>query len=414
MKQSAKNTLRWLFPVAFVCSCVLFWWSPTLLMSWFHIDNDMKPWTLEISAVALCVFLIGYLFSFRLITRPLISPRIAALSNDFAFKATVAFAVPALIVGGRFAWYRAGLAYGAGHDISGFTQAILYLHMFFAYMFIGSVPTCKGVDKRKILWATALVLTPRILITLHWARFFAGQTIVAILFIALARGWLKMSLKRWMQLLLIAMLIFLGPILTRDSSATKAELVGGSTELAKFFSQGSTLNFFQVYHDSLKSTCPPLLVSFTERIIPYKLLGVCTIQVGSIKDVPATVPILLTRATSDDLATGSGSIYIFGLYLMGGIPGIILGSLLFGVCCRWWVERLAYASVFAGIWAECLIRSLFAPRGSLGYVFQRIPSLFVATLGVILLCQWIDIMQRQHEEPAGRAEIPSESPGNPA
>lgn len=412
MKQSGNNTLRWLFPVAFAGSCLLFWWSPSILMAWFHIDNDLRAWTLYVSVAALCVFLLGYLFSFRLLRRPLIAPHIAAMSNDFAFKATVALAIPALIVGGRFAWYRAGLAYGAGHDISGFTQAVLYLHMFFAYMFIGSVPTCKGKDRRKILWAVALVLTPRILITLHWARFFAGQTVVAILFIALARGWMKMSLKRWTQLLLIAMLIFLGPILTRDSAATKAELVGGGAELAKFFSQGSTLNFFQVYHDDLKSPCPPLLVSFTERIVPYNLLGVCTIQVGDIKGVPATVPTLLTRATSDDLAAGSGSIYLFGLYLLGGIPNIILGSFLFGLCCRWWVERLGYASVFAGIWAECLVRSLFAPRGSLGYVFQRIPSLLLATLGVIFLCQLIDIMQRQHKTLAARAEIPGATPEN--
>ncbi|MGB7189022.1 MAG: hypothetical protein WBD10_02690, partial [Acidobacteriaceae bacterium] len=148
MKQSGNNTLRWLFPAAFACSCVLFWWSPSILMSWFHIDNDMKAWTLYVSVAALCVFLLGYLFSFRLLRRPLIAPHIAAMSNDFAFKATVALAIPALIVGGRFAWYRAGLAYGAGHDISGFTQAVLYLHMFFAYMFIGSVPTCKGKDRR--------------------------------------------------------------------------------------------------------------------------------------------------------------------------------------------------------------------------------------------------------------------------
>lgn len=393
MQPQRKNALRWLFPLAFVCSCVLFWWSPSILMAWFHVSNDMTAWTLEVSAAALCVFLLGYLFSFHLLSGPLFSPRMAAMSSDFAFKATVALAVPALIVGGRFAWYRAGLAYGEGHDISGFTQAILYLHMFFAYMFIGSVPTCKGKDKQKILWAAVLVLTPRILITLHWARFFAGQAVVAILFILLARNWMKMSLKRWVQLMLIALMIFLGPILTRDSSATKAEIVGGGAQVVKFFSQGSTLHFFQVYHDDLKSDCPPLLVSLTERVVPYKLLGACTMQVGDMKGVPETVENLLTREDSNNLMTGTGSIYIFGLYLAGGVPGIILGSFVFGMCCRWWVERLGHASLFAGIWAECLVRSLFAPRGSLGYEFQRIPSLVFATLAVVLLCQFMDILQ---------------------
>jgi len=239
--------------------------------------------------------------------------------------------------------------------------------------------------------------------TLHWGRFFAGQTIAAILFIALARGWMKMSLKRWMQLSLIAVLVFLGPVLLRDRGATTAEIVGGSAQLAKFFGQGSTLNFFQVYHNDLNSDCPPLLVSLTERVVPYKMLGVCTMQVGNVKGVPETVENLLTRQDSNNLMTGTGSIYIFGLYLAGGVPGIMIGSFLFGMCCRWWVERLGHASLFAGIWAECLVRSLFAPRGSLGYEFQRIPSLILATLGVVLLCQLIDILQVR--SPALGAEI---------
>jgi hypothetical protein len=402
MTRTGKNAMRLLFPLAFICACVLFWWSPSILLAWLRMDVDLKPWTLEISVVALCVFLFGYLFSFRLLRRPLIAPRVMAMSNDFAFKATVALAIPALIVGAKFAIYRAGVVYGEGHSISLSTQAVLYLHMFFAYLFLGSVPTCKGKDRRKIIWAIALVLTPRILITLHWGRFFAGQTIVAILFIALARGWMKMSLKRWIQLLLIALLVFLGPVLIRDKGATKAEIEGGSVQVVRFFTQGSTLHFFQEYHDNLRSDCPPLLVSMTERVVPYNALGVCTIQVGSVKGVPETVDNLLTRQDSNNLMTGTGSIYVFGLYMAGGVPGIIVGSFLFGMCCRWWVERLGHASLFAGIWAECLVRSLFAPRGSLGYVFQRIPSLILATLGVILLCQLIDILHTR--SPALAAE----------
>lgn len=396
MKPMRKNALRWLFPLAFVCACVLFWWSPSILMSLFHIETDLKPGTLEVSLAALSIFLIGYMFSVRLTRKALIAPHVQAMSNDFAFKATVALALPALILGGKFATYRAGVAYGAGHDIPGFTQAVLYLHMFFAYMFIGSAPTFKGSDRRKVFLVAALVLTPRILITLNWGRFFAGQTIVVILFIALARGWLKLSMKRWLQLCSVALLIFLGPIITRGhffSQGNLEEIAGSAPQIAAFFEQGSTLHFFQEYHENLRSDCPPLLVSMTERFVPYRSLGVCTIQVGNVKNVPSTVDNLLTRQNSDDLGTGTGSIYIFGLYLAGGIAGIILGSFLFGMCCRWWVERLSYASLFSGIWAECLVRSLFAPRSSLGYVFQRIPSLVLATLGIILLCQMIDVLQ---------------------
>lgn len=402
MSSRRENALRWLFPVAFTFACVLFWWSPSILMALLNITNDLKPWTLEVSAVALCVFLAGYLFSFRLVTRPLLSARVNAICSDFAFKATVALALPAMLAGMQFAIYRAGLAYGEGHDISIYTQAILYLHMFFAYMFLGSVPSCEGSDRRKILWATVLVLTPRILITLHWGRFFAGQTVVAILFIALARGWIRMSAKRWIQISLVALLIFLGPILTRGNLAETEKIADSAPQIVSFFEQGSTLHFFQEYHDNLRSTCPPILVSMTERAIPYDKLGVCTITVGD-RMVPETVDNLLTRQNSNNLGTGTGSIYIFELYLAGGVPGIVIGSLLFGVCCRWWVEHLGRASLFAGIWAECLVRSLMAPRGTLGYEFQRIPTLFLATLGVILLCQLINLLQTRN--PVLAAEI---------
>ncbi|HTV06939.1 MAG TPA: O-antigen polymerase [Acidobacteriaceae bacterium] len=391
MSSRQENALRWLFPVAFTCACLLFWWSPSILMALLKVTSDLKPWTLEVSAAALCVFLVGYLFSLRLVTRPLLSARVNTLCSDFAFKATVALALPAMVVGAQFAIYRAGLAYGEGHDIPIYTQAILYTHMFFAYMFLGSVPSCEGSDRRKVLWATVLVLVPRILITLHWGRFFAGQTVVAILFIALARGWIRMTARRWIQLFVVALLIFLGPILTRGGLLETEKIAESAPQIVAFFEQGSTLHFFQEYHDDLPSTCPPILVSMTERVIPYDKLGVCTIKVGD-RTVPETVDNLLTRQDSNNLGTGTGSIYIFELYLVGGVFAIILGSLLFGACCRWWVEHLGSASLFGGIWAECLVRSLMAPRGTLGYEFQRIPTLLLATLAVILLCQAIDIL----------------------
>ena len=61
---------------------------------------------------------------------------------------------------------------------------------------------------------------------------------------------------------------------------------------------------------------------------------------------------------------------------------MILGSIIFGLTCRKFVEWIGYRSLYAGIWAECLSRALLAPRGSLGYVYERIPSLVLATLCV--------------------------------
>jgi hypothetical protein len=72
--------------------------------------------------------------------------------------------------------------------------------------------------------------------------------------------------------------------------------------------------------------------------------------------------------------------------LSGGLFAVIVGSALFGLCCRWWVENTGKQSILAGVWAESLVRSLMAPRGTLGYEFERIPSLLLATALVALLC----------------------------
>ncbi len=76
------------------------------------------------------------------------------------------------------------------------------------------------------------------------------------------------------------------------------------------------------------------------------------------------------------------------LYLTGGIGAIILGSVFFGFSSRCFIQWISQRSLFAGIWAECLSRVLFAPRGTLGYVYERIPSLVIATLIIVGLA-WI-------------------------
>jgi hypothetical protein len=78
--------------------------------------------------------------------------------------------------------------------------------------------------------------------------------------------------------------------------------------------------------------------------------------------------------------TGKGSNYLLELYLTGGIGAIILGSVIFGFTNRCFVQWISQRSLFAGIWAECLSRALFAPRSTLGYVYERIPSLLLATM----------------------------------
>ncbi len=82
---------------------------------------------------------------------------------------------------------------------------------------------------------------------------------------------------------------------------------------------------------------------------------------------------------------GVGSNYMLELYLTGGLTAVFIGSVFLGFSCRSFIALISCRSIYAGIWAECLTRALFAPRGNLGYIYERIPSLILATLGVVFI-----------------------------
>jgi hypothetical protein len=157
--------------------------------------------------------------------------------------------------------------------------------------------------------------------------------------------------------------------------------------MIKWFASGSSLFRYQDNTDlNLSGRCPPLIVSLSAKTIPYSLLGVCVLEVGSEKNMPATLDRILTvNAPGNSIAivSGTGSNYLLDLYLFGGSLAVFLGSALFGFSCQRFVAWIGKPSLFSGIWAEALTRALMAPRGSLGYVFERIPSLILVTYFVI-------------------------------
>jgi hypothetical protein len=396
MPRNDHNQTRRLFPAAFCFACLLFWWLPDLLFRWLHLSDPIDRWTLTVSLLALLLFLAGYLLPQRASGRPVVSLSTMDLCENFAWRATLAMAIPAFVVALAFAARRFSLAYGEGGDIPFFYQAVLYTHLFLGYLYLSSVSGLEGRNRRRVLLVCALLILPRLIISLHWARFFVGQTIVVILLMAMARGWMRISFRRGLELVLIAVFIVFVPSWTRGDRLT-GTAANGVPGLVAFFQQGSDLQFLQTYRHGLSWTCQPLLVSLTAQLIPYRWLHRCTIDVGSATAMPATIDDLLTRQESDDLATGSGGNYLLELLLLGGLPAVFMGSALFGVTCRWFAERLAFRSLVSGVWAECLVRALLAPRGSLGYVYQRIPSLLLATLAVVILCRSADILRHGPE-----------------
>jgi hypothetical protein len=365
----------WAFLGAFLFACLLFWWLPSILFGFVGVDDPVEGWALWVSLLGAATFAGGY-FLPPIRFRNHFPSHLLDVCEAFAYRATLWLALPALVLALQFFRYRSGVEYGQGEGLSLLHQAVFYGHMFFAFLFLGAARTIPQ-DRRRIIIASALVIAPRLIVSLRWGRFFLVQAVVPVLLIALARGWVTLSKKRALQFTALALFVLFVPSLTRGDNFL------GQDELITFFHAGSSLGLLQDNRDlNLTGLCPPLLVSLTDKLVPYTLLNVCTMEFQGSQGIPATLDRILTE---DDPATvgtltGKGSNYLLELYLTGGIGAIILGSVIFGFTNRCFVQWISQRSLFAGIWAECLSRALFAPRSTLGYVYERIPSLLLATM----------------------------------
>jgi hypothetical protein len=400
-----KNRVRGkrFFLCIFIISCFLFWWLRSILVRFvFHLPDSVENSTLEISILAVIFFVAGYLFPTP--NRPVRqSPqqRLDA-SGEFSYKTTIFLFVPALLIAMLLLHSRIGMDYGTAGAIPGLYQAVLYTHLFFGFMYFGAAdPEKQGW--RRMVKVVIMVGLPRLIISLHGGRFFLAQAVVPAVLIAMARGWIHLSAKRLLQFAALALVIIFVPPLTRGDN-----LLGPDNDL-QIFMGSNILGLFQDNTDlSLNDNCPPLLISLTAKVIPYGAMGVCVVDIGGLKNMPATLERILTNnepGSFHGTASGTGSNYLLELYVTGGLIAVYVGSLLFGFSCRLFVGWIGKRSLFSGIWAECLTRALLAPRGNLGYVYERIPSLVLTTLLVAMVVAAGSLLKKEYG--ANRvAEIP--------
>jgi len=377
---------KWLFLFAFALACFLFWWLRSILLrAVFHLSDNVDDSTLVISVIAFLCFCAAYLIPRRGGAARWFSDRTLDSCADFSYQATVALFFPALLVAVQLFLTNAKVDYGSTDPIPRPYQALLYTHLFFGFLSIGAADPGR-MGRRRLGIAAILLTLPRLVISLHGARFFLAQAIVPLLIIAVGRGWVRLTLKRIVSLAIVALFIIFVPALTRGDN-----VVNSDGELQLFMSS-DVLGLFQKNTDlSYEPGCPPLLLSLTAKIVPYGFLGVCVIDSGGLKDMPATVERILTNnnpASFQGTASGTGSNYLLELYITGGLFAVYAGSALFGFSCRSFVGWTGRRSLFSGIWAECLTRALLAPRGNLGYVFERIPSLVAATVALVVVV-WV-------------------------
>jgi hypothetical protein len=390
-----------LFLLGYIAACVLFWWLPSLAF-WAITGSapEESQWSIWVSLSALGLFVSAYLLPQPQLRPSLFPVSTLDLCEAFFFKAIVAWSFFAFAFALRFGLYRWTVQYGEGDPIPPLYQAVLYVHMFLGFAFLGTFNDASG-NRRRLWTVVCLTIAPRLFISLHWGRFYLAQALVPVVLLALARGWIRFSAKRGLQLCAVALCLFFVPALMRGNQVFGIDRTG-QFALLSFIKSGSSLALMDNNRE-LEAPCSPLLVSLTEKLIPYSVLRVCTTDVGDAKNVPASLEMLLTRKYSNDLLLGSGSNYLLELYLTGGVVGIAIGTVFFALSCRRFVAWIGRRSLFAGIWAESLSRALLAPRGNLGYVYERIPSLLLATLLVIIACRIGEVLRR----PPGPCAVPA-------
>lgn len=391
---------KWFFLGVFIFACLLFWWLPSILFRLVvHQADSIQNETIAISVFALLLFTAGYLLpvpgrAARRFSAPLLDR-----CGEFAYKASIYLFIPSLIIAIVLLRNHAAVPYGQADPIPRPFQAILYTHLFFGFMYLGAAePERNGW--RRVSIVVALVTLPRLIESLHGGRFFLAQAVLPALLIAMARGWIRLSARRIVQLAVLALVLIFVPSITRGDEYF------GEGDMLTLFAAGSSLHLMQDKTDlSLNERCPVLFVSLTAKLIPYGLLGACVVDVGGLKNMPATLDRILTindPTTFNGTVAGTGSNYLLELYYSGGMFAVYAGSALFGFTCRRFAGWIGVRSLFSGIWAECLTRALLAPRGNLGYVYERIPSLVLATLLVVLVvCAWNVLRQEYGTHPAG-------------
>jgi hypothetical protein len=376
---------KWFFLSAFIFSCFLFWWIPSVLYRLVvHQTDRVDEGTLAISVLSLAFFIAGYLCPWPDRTARRLSEPLLDGCGDFTYNFIICVFPVALVLAVIFWLGHRNIDYLGAPSIPFVYQAVLYPHLFIGLIFIGSANP-KKEGWRRLLTATILLVLPRLIIALHYQRFFLAQGVVPALLIAIARGWLHLSAKRMLQIAALALAILFVPAFLRGDRN-----LGQNLDLVEWFANGSNLIFYQDNTTiNLSGYCNPVFVSFTAKVIPYHVLKECVLEnFASKTNVPATLDRIVTAnnpATFQGQLGGSGGNFMLNLYLIGGLFAVYAGSAVFGFTCRRFIGWIGMRSLYSGIWAECLVRALFAPRGELGYVFELIPPLILTTWCIILL-----------------------------
>ncbi len=279
--------------------------------------------------------------------------------------------------------------YGLTEPISSLEQLFFYAAL--GFFCIALSVNLKHIPLKWILLIAAMVVLPRLLISMVYSRIFIFLALVP-LFYALYFSRLNFRLppiKSSTAFAVLGLFVIL-PALTRDSS-----IVESQQRFEALIMNGSSIPILEKYERyEIQRDQSYVFASVVLKAIPFPIPIPENYQVDvwGLKGAIATLDRVLSsyeNQAREDLFFGTGSNYLHELFIDFSWPGVVLGSLLLGLVVSYMEYRSVSSLFFRFAWLSIITSFLFLPRSNVGYFLEKLPlfiilySLFWLTVALL-------------------------------
>ncbi|GIW36924.1 MAG: hypothetical protein KatS3mg073_1069 [Meiothermus sp.] len=392
-------------PALFLYSLVLFQVLPLLYAS---ITNfyayDLTRQTLML-VVGIPAFVLGYIPFGLSRNRLLTSKRQTYLLPEHSrtiFK--VAFWFSLLLfpitstVAIRFFLERRGGQYGLTEPISSLEQLLFYAAL--SFLILALSVNLKHIPLNQVWFLVAIVLVPRLLVSLVYSRIFIFLAIVPLLYALYFSGLnYKLSLRKTVAAFAVLGLFLILPALTRDSS-----VINSQQRFETLIMNGSSIPILEKYEQyEINRNQSYVFASVVLKSIPFSfpIPENYRIDVWGIEGAVATLDRVLSNYENQgrqDVFFGTGSNYLHELFIDFGWIGVIMGSFIVGLAAAYMEYRGVKSLLFRFLWLSVLTSFLFLPRSNVGYFIEKLPLYLCFYLIAVLAVMVLDASARTVRE----------------
>ncbi|MCS7068713.1 MAG: O-antigen polysaccharide polymerase Wzy [Meiothermus sp.] len=273
----------------------------------------------------------------------------------------------------RFFLERRGGEYGLTEPISTMEQFLFYTALCFFALALSV--NLKHIPLKWVWLLAAVVILPRLLVSLVYSRIFIFLAIIPLLY-ALFFSRLNFRLSRSKALLAFALLglFVVVPALTRDTS-----VIASSQRFETLIMNGSSIPILEKYERyEINRDQSYVFASVVLKAIPFSvpLPDNYRIDVWGMEGAVATLDRVLSHHENQgrqDVFFGTGSNYLHELFIDFGWLGVGVGGILVGSVAAYIEYRGVTSILFRYIWLSILTSFLFLPRSNVGYFLEKLP-----------------------------------------